>query len=107
MTDWISGAWLSEPINNRLGRRGAIFIGALICLIANLGSAWSHSWPILLAFRFILGAGLAINASTTSIYVAECAPAIIRGGLAVSWQLTTAFGIFIGFVFNVSVYNVR
>jgi len=64
------------------------------------------NWPQLLLFRLTLGIGLGINASTTSVFAAECAPERIRGGLAVSWQLLTAFGIFVGFVANVAVYNV-
>jgi sugar porter (SP) family MFS transporter len=102
-----SGAWLSEPINGRFGRRGAIFTASLICLIANIASALSRSWQALLAFRFLLGAGLGINTSTISILAAECAPPYIRGGLAVSWQMFTAFGIFLGFVANVAVYNLN
>jgi hypothetical protein len=100
------GVWFSRPLNARFGRRGVIFIAAMICLIANTGSGLSGNWVILLAFRLLLGSGLGLQASTTSVYVAECAPAIIRGGLAVSWQMLTAFGIFVGFVTNASVYNV-
>ncbi|EXJ88907.1 hypothetical protein A1O3_01971 [Capronia epimyces CBS 606.96] len=99
------GAWLSGPINHRLGRRGAVFVGSLICLVSNTGSSLSLNWPQLLAFRFILGAGLGINASTVSVYAAEVTPPLIRGGIAVSWQLWTAFGIFLGFVANTAVYN--
>jgi MFS family permease len=92
-----SGAWVSTPINLRLGRRGAIFSGAALCLIAVLAAGMSQSWPQLLLARLILGLGMGLNASTVSVYAAECAPAAIRGGLAVSWQMFTAFGIFLGF----------
>ena len=47
-----------------------------------------------------------MNASTVSVYAAECAPANIRGGLAVSWQMWTAFGIFVGFTANLFLYNI-
>ncbi|EXJ94720.1 hypothetical protein A1O1_03117 [Capronia coronata CBS 617.96] len=99
------GAWLSDPINTRLGRRGAVVIGSILCLISNTGSSLSQNWPQLLLFRFILGTGLGINASTVSVYAGECAPSTIRGGLAVSWQLWTAFGIFVGFVTNAAAYG--
>lgn len=75
-------------------------------MIANLASSISRTWPQLLAFRLLLGIGLGINTSTVSVYTAECAPAAIRGGLAVSWQMWTAFGIFLGFVANAAVYKV-
>lgn len=99
------GAWLSEPLNNRLGRRGTIFVGSVFCLVANLGSSLSWNWQVLLFFRLVLGTGLGINASTVSVFAAECAPASIRGGLAVSWQMWTAFGIFLGFTANVLLYG--
>lgn len=46
------------------------------------------------------------KASTVPIYAAENCPAIIRGGLVMSWQMWTAFGIFLGFVANLAVYHV-
>lgn len=55
----------------------------------------------------MLGIGLGVNASTIGPYIAETAPAAIRGGLAVSWQMLVAFGIFLGFVANAAMYNVR
>ena len=101
----LCGSTISDPVNNRFGRRGAIFFGSALCLTGNLGSAISWSWPILVFFRLILGAGLGLNASTVSVYAAESAPAYIRGGLAVSWQMFTAFGIFLGFLANVAFYD--
>ena len=46
------------------------------------------------------------KASVVPIYAAENVPASIRGGLVMSWQMWTAFGIFLGFVANLVVYNV-
>ncbi|KAK0966051.1 hypothetical protein LTR91_008597 [Friedmanniomyces endolithicus] len=99
------GAWLSDPVNSRVGRRGAIFAGSALCLVGNLGSAISPSWPVLVAFRLALGAGLGLNSSSVNVYAAECAPAYIRGGLAVTWQAFTAFGIFVGFMANVALHD--
>ena len=45
------------------------------------------------------------KASTVPIYAAENCPAAIRGGLVMSWQMWTAFGIFLGFSANLAVYN--
>lgn len=42
---------------------------------------------------------------TIPIYNAENVPASTRGGLVMSWQLWTAFGIFLGFCANLAVYN--
>lgn len=97
------GAWLSGPINDRVGRRGTLFAGSLVCLVSNAASGVCRDWAQLLVCRLVLGIGLGLNASTAAVYAAECAPTIIRGGLAVSWQMFCAFGIFVGFVANFAV----
>jgi len=43
------------------------------------------------------------KASTVPIYAAENSPACIRGALVMSWQLWTAFGIFLGCCANLAV----
>ena len=45
------------------------------------------------------------KASVIPIYAAENVPAAIRGGLVMSWQMWTAFGIFLGFTANLAVAN--
>lgn len=42
---------------------------------------------------------------TVPVYSAENAPTNIRGGLVMSWQLWTAFGIFLGTCANLAVVN--
>lgn len=61
---------------------------------------------MLMILRLILGTGMSLSASTVSVFAAESAPAYIRGGLAVSWQMMTALGIFLGFAANVLVFDV-
>jgi MFS family permease len=60
---------------------------------------------MLLTFRVALGIGLGINSSTINVFAAECAPAYIRGGLAVCWQLFTAFGLLLRFIANIAVFD--
>ncbi|KAJ9092100.1 hypothetical protein QFC21_006966 [Naganishia friedmannii] len=99
------GCWLSDPLNNLLGRRGVIFITAL-CLIATpIGSGFTKSWQGLFVCRLVLGIGMGCKGSTVPIFAAENAPASIRGALVMSWQLWTAFGIFLGFAANVIVQD--
>ncbi|KAH7002314.1 hypothetical protein EDB80DRAFT_579144 [Ilyonectria destructans] len=100
------GCWLSDPINNYFGRRGVIFFAAHFCIWPVIGSAFSHTWEQQLANRLLMGIGMGAKASTVPIYAAENAPASIRGALVMSWQMWTAFGIFLGTAFNLAVYNV-
>ncbi|KAI9842230.1 MAG: hypothetical protein M1837_007375 [Sclerophora amabilis] len=99
------GCWMSDPLNNYIGRRGTIFFSAVFCFLTVFGSAVSQTWPQLLVTRLLLGIGMGSKASTVPIYGAENVPASIRGGLVMCWQLWTAFGIFLGFCANLAVYN--
>lgn len=100
------GCWISDPCNNYLGRRGTIFLTAIILLLTPIGSAFTQTWQQLFAVRLVLGLGMGIKGSTVPIFAAELAPASIRGALVMSWQMWTAFGIFLGFCANLAVYNV-
>ncbi|OAL73918.1 hypothetical protein A7D00_1946 [Trichophyton violaceum] len=100
------GCWLSDPLNQYLGRRGTIFVSAVFCVLTPIGSAVAQTWQQLLATRLLLGVGMGTKASTVPIFCAENTPAIVRGGLVMSWQLWTAFGIFLGFTANLVVKDV-
>lgn len=101
-----SGCWLSDPLNTFFGRRGTIFFSAVFCFVSVIGSGFTQNWPQLFVTRLLLGIGMGAKASTVPIYAAENCPAAIRGGLVMSWQMWTAFGIFLGFCANLAVYNV-
>lgn len=100
------GCWCSDPLNNLFGRRGTIFISAVFCLLTPIGGAVTQNWKQLLVTRLLLGVGMGIKASTVPIFAAENSPASIRGALVMSWQLWTAFGIFLGVCANLAVGNV-
>ncbi|KAH6847111.1 hypothetical protein B0I37DRAFT_430378 [Chaetomium sp. MPI-CAGE-AT-0009] len=99
------GCWLSDPVNNLWGRRGVIFFSAHFCIWPVIGSAFCQTWPQQLVCRLLMGVGMGIKASTVPIYAAENSPAAIRGALVMSWQMWTAFGIFLGTAFNLAVWN--
>ena len=98
-------AWLSDPINDFLGRRGTIFVAAVFSLLAPIGSGLTQKWGQLVACRIMLGIGMGLKEVTVPVFSAEVVPATVRGGLVMSWQIWTAFGIFLGFVANLCVMN--
>ncbi|KAK4941172.1 hypothetical protein LTR10_018845 [Elasticomyces elasticus] len=95
--------WISDPINNYLGRRGTIFLGAIFSLLAPIGSAFIQHWGQLVATRILLGIGMGLKEVTVPVFSAENSPSNIRGGLVMSWQVWTAFGIFLGTCANLAI----
>lgn len=101
-----SAGWISDPFNDYLGRRGTIFVGAIFSLISPFGMAVTQHWGELVACRLLLGIGMGLKEVTVPVFSAENAPTNIRGGLVMSWQVWTAFGIFLGTCANLAVKDV-
>ncbi|EPE02860.1 sugar transporter [Ophiostoma piceae UAMH 11346] len=106
ITICIFAGWISDPLNEYFGRRGTIFIGAVFSLFAPFGMALSQTWGQLAASRMLLGIGMGLKEVTVPVFNAENAPTNIRGGLVMSWQVWTAFGIFLGTCANLAVGKV-
>jgi hypothetical protein len=47
----VFAGWISDPINDYLGRRGTIFVGAVFSLLAPIGSGLTQHWGQLVATR--------------------------------------------------------
>ncbi|KAL1953441.1 hypothetical protein VTO42DRAFT_2819 [Malbranchea cinnamomea] len=99
-------AWLSDPVNDLIGRRGCIFLAAIFSLVAPIGSAVTQNWPQLTICRIMLGIGMGLKEVTVPVFSAENSPTNIRGGLVMSWQVWTAFGILCGTAANLAVKDV-
>lgn len=91
-----SGAFIVDPLNKYLGRRGEIFLTACCLTATPIGSGFAKSWQGLFAARFVMGIGIGAKNATVPIYSAEMAPARIRGALVMFWQLWVVIGIFLG-----------
>lgn len=63
------------------GRRGTIFITAIILIVTPIASGFTKNWEQLFVVRLILGLGMGAKGSTVPILAAENAPATIRGAL--------------------------
>jgi MFS family permease len=93
LTDLLkSGAFIVDPLNHYLGRRGEIFLTACCLTATPIGSAFAKSWQGLFAARFVMGIGIGAKNATVPIYSAEMAPARIRGALVMFWQLWVVAG---------------
>lgn len=49
---------------------------------------------------------MGLKGACVPIFAAENSPTSIRGALVMTWQLWTAFGIFLGFCANLAVFEV-
>ncbi|KAI8296075.1 Polyol transporter 5 [Colletotrichum sp. SAR 10_98] len=103
ITICLFAGWISDPMNELLGRRGVIFVAAIFSVLAPFGMAVSQTWGQLAVCRMLLGIGMGLKEVTVPVFSAENSPTLIRGGLVMSWQVWTAFGIFLGTCANLAV----
>lgn len=103
LTAGLIGAFIVDPLNHYLGRRGEIFLTAAALTATPIASGFAKNWESLFAARFVMGIAIGAKNATVPIFSAEMAPARVRGALVMFWQLWVTAGIFLGFCANVIV----
>jgi sugar porter (SP) family MFS transporter len=105
VTSWVTlgalvGSLIAGELGDRLGRKRSILIaGALFTFGAAI--QWiAPSALILVAGRFIIGAGVGIAAVSAPLYASELAPAHLRGRFVSAYQLAITSGIFLAYLIN-------
>jgi MFS transporter, SP family, arabinose:H+ symporter len=96
----ILGAMLAGFPGERFGRRDTLRGMAILYLISALGCAGAWNWPALVVFRFIGGLGIGGSSVLGPMYIAEIAPAKLRGRLVGFFQFNVVFGILLAYFSN-------
>lgn len=94
----IAGALGAGVLANAIGRKKSMVLIVLgYTLFALLGAA-SVSVPMLLTARVLLGVTIGISVVVVPVYVAESAPAAVRGSMLTAYQVATLSGVVLGYV---------
>ncbi len=96
----IVGAFAAGKPAELFGRRRVLFVLALLFFISAVGSALAQSLPAFVIFRFIGGLGVGGASVVAPMYIAEIAPAQLRGRLVALNQLNVVVGILLAFLSN-------
>lgn len=88
------GAWLGGRLADRWGRTRVMFLGAVLFFASSVLSGIAFGVWDLIAWRFMAGLGIGIASVIAPAYIAEIAPARIRGRLGSLQQLAIVIGIF-------------
>ncbi|MEX2402328.1 MAG: sugar porter family MFS transporter [Rhodothermales bacterium] len=96
----IVGAFAVGGPADKFGRRRVLLVLAVFYFVSALGSAMAQTWIPFLLFRFL--GGLAVGGSSVAapMYIAEIAPAAMRGRLVAVNQLNIVTGILLAFFSN-------
>ena len=84
------GGWLSD----RVGRKKALLIANALFAVSAIGTALPRTIDEFNFFRVIGGIGCGLASVASPMYIAEIAPAVIRGRLMLMYQLAIVVGAF-------------
>jgi MFS transporter, SP family, arabinose:H+ symporter len=96
----VAGSLLSSIPGERWGRRDSLRVLGVLYFLSALGCALAWNWPALLIFRIIGGLGIGGSSVLAPMYIAEIAPAKLRGRLVGFFQFNVVLGILVAYLSN-------
>jgi SP family arabinose:H+ symporter-like MFS transporter len=96
----IIGAMSAGIPGQRWGGRETLRVLAVFYVLSALGCAFAANWPMLLVARFLGGLGIGGSSVLGPVYIAELAPARLRGRLVGSFQINIVIGILLAYLSN-------
>jgi sugar porter (SP) family MFS transporter len=96
----IIGAMSAGIPGQKWGGRETLRLLAIFYVLSALGCAFAWNWYVLLAARFIGGLGIGGSSVLGPVYIAELAPARLRGRLVGLFQINIVIGILLAYFSN-------
>ncbi|EBS7633957.1 sugar porter family MFS transporter [Salmonella enterica] len=96
------GALAAGPLADKYGRKSNLFFSGICFAAGAIISGLTHSIEVLTLARILQGIGVGASSVLVPVYIAELAPAKIRGFLVTSFQLMITVGIVIAYAVNSS-----
>jgi len=96
----IVGAMSAGIPGQKWGGRETLRILAVFYVLSALGCAFAWNWYVLLAARFLGGLGIGGSSVLGPVYIAELAPAKMRGRLVGLFQINIVIGILLAYFSN-------
>jgi MFS transporter, SP family, xylose:H+ symportor len=94
------GALAAGALSDRYGRKKLLLLSALVFGISSIGTALGNTFSAFVVWRVAGGVAIGIASSLSPVYIAEVAPAHLRGRLVSLNQLTIVIGILLAQVVN-------
>jgi MFS transporter, SP family, xylose:H+ symportor len=96
----VAGVCVTGWFSDRFGRKTTLIVAAILFLISALGSAIPRSLTEFVLYRALGGIGVGIASMVSPMYIAEIAPAHLRGRLVSVNQIAIATGMLMAYFVN-------
>ncbi|WP_046247171.1 sugar porter family MFS transporter [Hymenobacter terrenus] len=100
------GALVAGRLSDSLGRRKFLLPCALLFALTGVGTGWAGGFAWFVFFRILSGVAVGAAALVAPMYIAEIAPANLRGRLIAFYQLAIVVGLLLAYIANYALLNV-
>jgi sugar porter (SP) family MFS transporter len=87
------GSLLSGMLSDRFGRKKLLLVSALLFAVSSVLTGWAGTFLLFVVWRIVGGVAIGMASNLSPMYIAEVAPAHMRGRLVAINQLTIVVGI--------------
>ncbi|HWR14105.1 MAG TPA: sugar porter family MFS transporter [Terriglobales bacterium] len=94
------GAVLSGGMSDKFGRKRLLIVAAFVFAASSVGTGLANTFVSFVIWRMLGGLAIGLASSLSPMYIAEIAPAKLRGKLVSLNQLTIVFGILLAQIVN-------
>jgi sugar porter (SP) family MFS transporter len=96
----LAGALAVGALGERFGRKQLLLLAAILFATTSVGNALAPTFGLFIAWRMLGGVAIGLASSLSPMYIAETAPAAMRGRLVSINQLTIVVGILLAQFLN-------
>lgn len=94
------GAMMAGVLSDYFGRKRLLVLSAVLFAVTSLGNALAGNFTVFVAWRMLGGVAIGLASNLSPMYIAEVAPAAMRGRLVSINQLTIVLGILAAQIVN-------
>ena len=94
------GAIVSGALSDKFGRKRPLIFAALLFAVTSIGNGLAGSFVTFVSWRILGGVAIGLASNLSPMYIAEVAPARVRGRLVAINQLTIVVGILLAQFIN-------
>jgi len=89
----LAGALMAGALSDKFGRKRLLIFSAFLFALTSIGNAMAPTFTLFVTWRMLGGVAIGLASNLSPMYIAEVAPAQIRGRLVSLNQLTIVIGI--------------
>ncbi len=97
------GSLAAGALSDKFGRKKLLILSGLLFAVSSVATGWAGTFNHFVTWRILGGVAIGMASNLSPLYIAEVAPAELRGRLVTLNQLTIVFGILAAQLLNMAV----